>query len=78
MAFFQRNSRMPDTYSIEVSREQRDLLQQGLRFLRSAALLEPRMPSDETTADRNQRVNEIEQLMETVKTASSKQSKASV
>ncbi len=53
---------MNETIHIELTSQQRSMLLDGLRHLRSSALLEMRFPSEETTQDRTQQVQVIEDL----------------
>jgi len=55
---------MNETIHIELTPEQRALLLDGLTYLRSSALLEARLPSEEATLDRSRQVREIESLAE--------------
>lgn len=55
---------MSETLTVGLSKPQRELLLRGLRFVRSAVLLEVREPSAEVDADRAAQVREIGRLVE--------------
>ena len=50
---------MSEIQTIELTKAQRDLLLRGLRFVRSSALLEMRVPSPEVDADRSDQLQKI-------------------
>ncbi len=55
---------MNENIHVDLTPQQRSILLDGLSFLRSAALLETRFPSEENSKDRERQVREIEQLAE--------------
>jgi hypothetical protein len=55
---------MSETLTVGLTKQQRDLLLRGLRFVRSAVMLEVREPSPEVDADRATQVREITRLAE--------------
>lgn len=55
---------MNETIRVELTPQQRELLLDGLSYLRNCALLEMRYPSEETEQDRERQVREIEDLVE--------------
>jgi hypothetical protein len=55
---------MSETLTVGLTKQQRELLLRGLRFVRSAVMLEVREPSDEVDADRAAQVREIGRLVE--------------
>jgi|HubBroStandDraft_6_1064221.scaffolds.fasta_scaffold14985_2 hypothetical protein len=55
---------MSETLTVGLNKQQRDLLLRGLRFVRSAVMLEVREPSAEVDAERATQVREIGRLVE--------------
>jgi hypothetical protein len=55
---------MSETLTVGLTKQQRELLLRGLRFVRSAVMLEVREPSVEVDADRAAQVREIGRLVE--------------
>jgi hypothetical protein len=55
---------MGETLTVGLTNDQRDLLLRGLRFVRSAVLLEMEEPTPEYVAGRTSQLNEIESLVE--------------
>jgi hypothetical protein len=55
---------MGETLTVGLTKQQRELLLRGLRFVRSAVMLEVREPSDEVDAERAAQVREIGRLVE--------------
>lgn len=55
---------MSETLTVGLTKPQRELLLRGLRFVRSAVLLEIREPSAEVDAERATQVREIGRLVE--------------
>jgi hypothetical protein len=55
---------MSETLTVGLTNQQRELLLRGLRFVRSAVMLEVREPSAEVDADRAAQVREIGRLVE--------------
>jgi hypothetical protein len=55
---------MSETLTVGLTRQQREILLRGLRFVRSAVMLEVREPSGEVDADRAAQVREIGRLVE--------------
>ncbi len=55
---------MSETLNVGLTKPQRELLLRGLRFVRSAVMLEVREPSAEVDADRAAQVREIGRLVE--------------
>jgi len=51
-------------FQFDMSREDRELLLRGLRYVRSAAMLDCRMPSAEEDARRRAKVGQIVDLQE--------------
>jgi len=60
---------MNEIPNVAVTRHQRDLLLQGLRFVRSSVLLEVREPSPKVDEDRAQKLQEIATLVEQLEVA---------
>ncbi len=54
---------MNDLFVFEVSKEQRDMLLQGLRFVRSSVMLNVEDPTPDFVADRNARLQDIAELV---------------
>jgi len=52
-----------NTLTLELTREQRELVLRGLGYLRSDVLMELRDPSPEVDLDRETRLHEIEVLL---------------
>ena len=63
---------MNETLTIGLTKQQRDLLLRGLRYVRSSVLLEPRDPSPEVDTDRRSQITEIADLVRTLSGAESK------
>ena len=63
---------MGETLTIGLTKQQRDLLLRGLRYVRSSVLLEPRDPSPEVDEDRGSQISEIAALVRTLTGAESK------
>jgi hypothetical protein len=55
---------MSETLNVGLTKQQREILLRGLRFVRSAVMLEVREPSTEVDADRAAQVREIGRLVE--------------
>jgi hypothetical protein len=55
---------MSETLTVGLTKQQREILLRGLRFVRSAVMLEVREPSTEVDADRAAQVREIGRLVE--------------
>jgi hypothetical protein len=55
---------MGENLTVGLSNDQRELLLRGLRYVRSAVLLEMEEPTPEYVAGRNSQLNEIESLVE--------------
>jgi hypothetical protein len=55
---------MSETLTVGLTKQQRELLLRGLRFVRSSVVLEIREPSSEVDADRATQVREINRLVE--------------
>ena len=55
---------MSETLTVGLNKQQRDLLLRGLRFVRSAVMLEVREPGPEVDAERATQVREIGRLVE--------------
>jgi hypothetical protein len=55
---------MSETLTVGLTTQQRELLLRGLRFVRSAVMLEVREPSPEVDADRATQVHEIGRLVD--------------
>jgi hypothetical protein len=55
---------MSETLNVGLTKPQRELLLRGLRFVRSAVMLEVREPSAEVDSDRAAQVREIGRLVE--------------
>jgi hypothetical protein len=55
---------MSETLTVGLTTQQRELLLRGLRFVRSAVMLEVREPSSEVDADRATQVHEISRLVD--------------
>jgi hypothetical protein len=55
---------MSETLNVGLTKPQRELLLRGLRFVRSAVMLEVREPSAEVDTDRATQVREIGRLVE--------------
>jgi hypothetical protein len=55
---------MSETLNVGLTKQQRELLLRGLRFVRSAVMLEVREPSAEVDTDRANQVREIGRLVE--------------
>lgn len=55
---------MSDTKHVELTKNQRDVLLQGLRYVRSSIMLEMRDPTPEDTATRSTQLREIARLVE--------------
>lgn len=55
---------MSETLTVGLTKEQREILLRGLRFVRSAVSLEVREPSPEVDADRATQLREIGRLVE--------------
>jgi hypothetical protein len=55
---------MSETLNVGLTKPQRELLLRGLRFVRSAVMLEVREPSTEVDSDRAAQVREIGRLVE--------------
>ena len=60
---------MSDIYQIEISKEQRDFLLRGLRYVRSAETLHSGDFSDEELAARDKLVNRLDDLAEHIRAA---------
>lgn len=54
---------MSETLTVGLTKQQRDLLLRGLRYVRSSVLLEPRDPSDEVASDRHKQLHEIGEVV---------------
>lgn len=54
---------MSDLFAIEVTKEQRELLLQGLRYVRSSIMLNVEDPTPDYVADRNARLQDIAELV---------------
>lgn len=54
---------MSETLNVGLTKQQRDIILRGLRYVRSSALLEPREPSAEVEADRRSQLKEIGQIV---------------
>ena len=50
--------------SIEISKQQRDVLLRGLRFVRSSLMLTPQEPTTESVAERETQLQGVRQLVE--------------
>lgn len=55
---------MSETLTVGLTTQQRELLLRGLRFVRSAVMLEVREPSSDVDADRAIQVHEISRLVD--------------
>lgn len=55
---------MSETLTVGLTKQQRDLLLRGLRFVRSAVVLEIREPSPAVEEERATQVREISRLVE--------------
>ncbi|HEX4072080.1 MAG TPA: hypothetical protein VHX68_12940 [Planctomycetaceae bacterium] len=55
---------MSETLTVGLTKQQRELLLRGLRFVRSSVVLEVREPSPEVDVDRATQVREINHLVE--------------
>jgi hypothetical protein len=55
---------MSETLTVGLNKQQREILLRGLRFVRSAVMLDIREPSAEVDADRATQVREIGRLVE--------------
>jgi hypothetical protein len=53
---------MSETMSVGLTKEQREILLKGLRFVRSSVALEVYDPTPETEAERSAKLREIRQL----------------
>lgn len=69
---------MCETVVVELTKEQRDLLLRGLRFVRSSVLLKTRQPSAEVTAERLQNIDAISVLVDELNGARPANTAASV
>ena len=69
---------MNETIAVELTKEQRDLLLRGLRFVRSSVLLETRQPSAAVTAERLQSIDAISVLVDELNGARPAKTAASV
>lgn len=54
---------MNELFKVELTKDQRDMLLNGLRFVRSSVALECRFPKDEVEQDRQQKYQEISNLV---------------
>ena len=54
---------MSDSITIGLTERQRELLLQGLRYVRSSVALDAYNPTSESTAQRNDNLREIESLV---------------
>lgn len=63
---------MSETFTVGLTKQQRDLLLRGLRYVRSSVLLEPRDPSPEVDTDRRSQISEIADLVRALSGAESK------
>jgi hypothetical protein len=61
---------MANSPNLDLTDRQRELLIQGLRFVRSGILLEPRDPSEDVRDERNRNVHEVEELISRIQSAS--------
>ena len=55
---------MSETLNVGLTKQQREILLRGLRFVRSAVMLDVREPSADVDADRAAQVREIGRLVE--------------
>jgi hypothetical protein len=55
---------MSETLNVGLTKQQREILLRGLRFVRSAVMLDVREPSADVDADRATQVREIGRLVE--------------
>ena len=55
---------MSESLNIGLDKSQRDLILRGLRYVRSSILLEFRVPSDEDTNSREEKLRHIESLVD--------------
>lgn len=55
---------MTETIRVELTPQQRELLLDGLSYLRNCALLEMHYPSEKVEEERERQVREIEDLVE--------------
>lgn len=53
---------MSDLLTVELSKEQRDEILRGLRYVRSSVMLTPAEPSDEVAAGRNEKLQRLAAL----------------
>lgn len=53
---------MSDMYAFEVNKEQRDVLLQGLRYVRSSIMLNVEDPTPEYVAERSSRLQAVSEL----------------
>ncbi|MCC7420514.1 MAG: hypothetical protein IT428_09545 [Planctomycetaceae bacterium] len=63
---------MSETLTIGLTKQQRDLLLRGLRYVRSSVLLEPRDPSEEVDSDRRNQLREIGEVVSALTGSESK------
>ena len=54
---------MSETLTVGLTRQQRDLILRGLRYVRSSVLLEPREPSPEVVEDRRTQLSALNELV---------------
>lgn len=69
MPYAVKNSCLPMSQSLEITRDQQDLLLQGLRFVRSAVALDMQDYTPAIEAERRQkyaRINELESRLKSV------------
>lgn len=53
---------MSDVFAFEVTKEQRDVLLQGLRYVRSSIMLNVEDPTPEYVAERTSRLQDVAEL----------------
>ncbi len=54
---------MSEALTVGLTKQQRDLILRGLRYVRSSVLLEPRDPSPEVDEDRRSQLSVISELV---------------
>jgi len=62
---------MNDMFKVELTKDQREILLNGLRFVRSSVAMECRFPSDEVDQDRQRQYQEISTLVKQLNNAAS-------
>jgi len=60
---------MSETIQVALTAQQRDLLLQGLRFIRSSILFEPQTPSSEVAKNREEKLQEVSETVDLLQAA---------